>query len=87
MSVARRRCGPSTGDGDRPESDTHGVHRAGADVVLTPLLAVGIIGPDKSARTLRSVETWLLTNLNTITVVILVILATVLIGRGLDLFR
>jgi hypothetical protein len=32
-------------------------------------------------------ETWLLTNLNTITVVLLLVLATVLIGNGLDLFR
>jgi hypothetical protein len=55
--------------------------------VLTPLLAVGITGPEKSARTLKSIEAWLLTNLNTITVTLLTILAIVLIGRGLDLFR
>jgi hypothetical protein len=55
--------------------------------VLVPVLAVAISGPEKSARSLKMLETWLLTNLNTITVVLLLVLATVLIGNGLDLFR
>ncbi|WP_460655188.1 GAP family protein [Kribbella endophytica] len=55
--------------------------------VLGPLVAVVIAGTAKSAETLKSLETWLLTNLNTITVVLLLVLSTVLIGRGLDLFR
>lgn len=55
--------------------------------VVAPLLAVVLTGPTQSARTLRALETWLLTNLNTITVVLLLVLATVLIGQGLDLFR
>jgi hypothetical protein len=55
--------------------------------VLVPLLAVVIAGPERSAETLKSVETWLLANLNTITVVLLAVLSTVLIGRGLDLLR
>jgi len=55
--------------------------------VLLPLLAVVVIGAEKSARTLRSLEEWLLANLNTITVVLLVVLAAVMIGNGLDLFR
>jgi DNA segregation ATPase FtsK/SpoIIIE-like protein len=55
--------------------------------VLTPLLAVVFIGPEKSAHTLKAIETWLLANLNTITVVLLAVLATVMIGNGLDLFR
>ncbi|WP_433169299.1 GAP family protein [Kribbella sp. CA-247076] len=55
--------------------------------VLTPLLAVVIVGPERSAQALKNVETWLLANLNTITLVLLVVLATVLIGNGLDLFR
>lgn len=55
--------------------------------VLAPLPAVVMIGPQKSARGLKTLETWLLTNLNTITVVLLLILAAVLIGHGLDLFR
>jgi hypothetical protein len=55
--------------------------------VLVPLLAVVVIGAERSARTLKSLETWLLTNLNTITIVLLVVLAAVMIGNGLDLFR
>ena len=55
--------------------------------VLTPLLAVAIMGPAKSAPTLKSLETWLLANLNTITVILLAVLATVMIGNSLDLFR
>lgn len=55
--------------------------------VLGPLLAVVLLGSDRSARSLRSVEAWLLANLNTITVVLLTVLSTVLIGNGLDLFR
>jgi hypothetical protein len=55
--------------------------------VLAPLPAVVMIGPQRSARGLKTLETWLLTNLNTITVVLLLILAAVLIGHGLDLFR
>ncbi|TCC35115.1 GAP family protein [Kribbella sindirgiensis] len=55
--------------------------------VVGPLLAVVLTGPTRSARTLRALETWLLTNLNTITVILLLVLATVLIGQGLDLFR
>ncbi|WUJ70396.1 GAP family protein [Kribbella soli] len=55
--------------------------------VIGPLLAVVLVGPSQSARSLRSVETWLLANLNTITVVLLVVLSTVLVGKGLDLFR
>jgi hypothetical protein len=55
--------------------------------VLVPVVAVGIIGPETSARSLKALETWLLLNLNTITVVLLLILATALIGNGLDLFR
>jgi len=55
--------------------------------VLAPLLAVAIVGPDKSAPTLKALETWLLTNLNTITVILLAVLATVMLGNGLDLFR
>ncbi|MFC6159931.1 GAP family protein [Kribbella jiaozuonensis] len=55
--------------------------------VLGPLLAVVLVGPDRSVRSLRSVEAWLLANLNTITVVLLAVLSTVLIGKGLDLFR
>jgi hypothetical protein len=46
-----------------------------------------VIGAERSARTLKSLETWLLTNLNTITIVLLVVLAAVMIGNGLDLFR
>ena len=55
--------------------------------VLGPLVVVVVAGAERSARALRSLETWLLTNLNTITVVLLTVLATVLIGGGLDLFR
>jgi hypothetical protein len=55
--------------------------------VLIPLTTVALLGPQKSAPALKSLETWLLTNLNTITVVLLTVLATVLIGQGLDLFR
>lgn len=55
--------------------------------VLIPLLAVVIAGPQRSAESLKSVENWLLANLNTITVVLLAVLSTVLIGRGLDLLR
>lgn len=55
--------------------------------VLGPLLAVVVVGPDRSARGLRSVEAWLLANLNTLTVVLLAVLSTVLVGKGLDLFR
>jgi hypothetical protein len=55
--------------------------------VLIPLLAVGVIGAERSAHSLKNLETWLLANLNTITVVVLLVLAAVLIGRGLDLFR
>ena len=55
--------------------------------VLTPLLAVAIIGAERSARTLETLETWLITNLNTITIVLLLVLASVMIGQGLDLFR
>jgi Sap, sulfolipid-1-addressing protein len=55
--------------------------------VLVPLLAVVVIGAEKSARTLKALETWLLTNLNTITIVLLVVLAAVMIGNGLDLAR
>lgn len=60
---------------------------AASVTVLGPLLAVVLVGPDRSARSLRSVEAWLLANLNTITVVLLTVLSTVLIGKGLDLFR
>ena len=60
---------------------------AASATVLTPLLAVAIMGPDRSAPTLKSVETWLLANLNTITVILLAVLATVMIGNSLDLFR
>jgi hypothetical protein len=60
---------------------------AASVTVLTPLLAVAIMGSNRSAPTLKSVETWLLANLNTITVVLLTVLATVMIGNGLDLFR
>lgn len=60
---------------------------AASITVLGPLLAVVLVGPEQSARSLRGVETWLLTNLNTITVVLLAVLSTVLIGHGLDLFR
>ncbi|MFG1815434.1 GAP family protein [Kribbella sp. NPDC049174] len=55
--------------------------------VLVPLLAIAVTGAEKSARTLKSVETWLLTNLNTITIVLLTVLSAVMIGNGLDLFR
>jgi hypothetical protein len=55
--------------------------------VLAPLAAVAVTGPERSARTLKSLEAWLLANLNTITIVVLTILATALIGQGLDLFR
>ncbi|ONI73929.1 hypothetical protein BWI15_11045 [Kribbella sp. ALI-6-A] len=55
--------------------------------VLGPLAAVAVTGPERSARALKSLEAWLLANLNTITIVVLTILATVLIGQGLDLFR
>ena len=55
--------------------------------VLGPLLTVVVIGAERSARTLKSLEAWLLTNLNTITIVLLVVLSTVMIGNGLDLFR
>lgn len=55
--------------------------------VLTPLLVVVILGAERSAQTLTAVESWLLTNLNTITVVLLVVLSSVMIGNGLDLFR
>jgi hypothetical protein len=55
--------------------------------VLIPLLAVAIIGAERSAASLKNLETWLLANLNTITVVVLLVLAAALIGRGLDLFR
>ncbi|MER7251443.1 GAP family protein [Kribbella sp. NPDC000426] len=55
--------------------------------VLGPLVAVVLVGPERSARSLRSVETWLLANLNTITVVLLTVLSAVLVGKGLDLFR
>ncbi|WP_329000303.1 GAP family protein [Kribbella sp. NBC_00709] len=55
--------------------------------VLGPLVAVVLTGPDRSARSLRSVEAWLLANLNTITVVLLAVLCAVLVGEGLDLFR
>lgn len=55
--------------------------------VLLPLLAVVLVGPAKSAHTLKDLETWLLANLNTITVVLLAVLSAVLIGDGLDLFR
>ncbi|TCN32751.1 hypothetical protein EV644_12455 [Kribbella orskensis] len=34
-----------------------------------PLLAVVMVGADKSAPTLKALETWLVTNLNTITIV------------------
>ncbi|MEU4602628.1 GAP family protein [Kribbella sp. NPDC023972] len=55
--------------------------------VLVPLVAVVVLGADRSAQTLKSLETWLLTNLHTITIVLLVVLAAVMIGNGLDLFR
>lgn len=60
---------------------------AASVTVLAPLISVGIVGSERSARTLKSLETWLLANLNTITVVLLTVLATVLIGKGLDLWR
>jgi hypothetical protein len=60
---------------------------AASATVLTPLLAVAIMGPARSAPTLKSIETWLLANLNTITVILLAVLATVMIGNSLDLFR
>jgi hypothetical protein len=60
---------------------------AASTTVLGPLLAVVLVGPSQSARSLRSVEVWLLANLNTITVVLLAVLSTVLVGKGLDLFR
>jgi hypothetical protein len=59
---------------------------AASATVLGPLLAVVLVGAEQSARGLRSVETWLLANLNTITVVLLAVLSTVLVGQGLDLF-
>ncbi|MFC5264619.1 NAD(P)/FAD-dependent oxidoreductase [Kribbella qitaiheensis] len=40
-----------------------------------------------SRPTLKALETWLVTNLNTVTIVVLIVLATVMIGQGLDLFR
>ncbi|HET6988920.1 MAG TPA: GAP family protein [Kribbella sp.] len=55
--------------------------------VLAPLLAVVFTGQERSARTLKSLETWLLTNLNTITVILLAVLSTVMLGNGFDLFR
>ena len=55
--------------------------------VLVPLLAVVIAGAERSAPTLKTLEKWLLSNLNTILVVLLAVLATVMIGQGLDLFR
>lgn len=55
--------------------------------VLLPLLTVAVIGAERSAPTLKALETWLLTNLNTITIVLLTVLAAVMIGNGLDLFR
>jgi hypothetical protein len=55
--------------------------------VLVPLLTVVIAGAERSAPTLRTLEEWLLSNLNTILVVLLAVLATVMIGQGLDLFR
>lgn len=55
--------------------------------VLLPLLAVAAVGAERSAPTLKALEDWLLTNLNTILVVLLLVLAAVLIGQGLDLFR
>lgn len=55
--------------------------------VVTPLLAVVVLGPTRSVRALRTLESWLLANLNTITVVLLLLLSTVLLGQGLDLFR
>jgi hypothetical protein len=55
--------------------------------VLVPLLAVVVAGAERSASTLQALEEWLLSNLNTILVVLLTVLATVMIGQGLDLFR
>lgn len=55
--------------------------------VLVPLLAVVVIGAENSTPTLKALETWLLTNLNTITIVLLLVLAAVMTGNGLDLFR
>lgn len=46
-----------------------------------------IAGPRRSAPALASLEQWLLANLNTILVILLAVLSTVLIGQGLDLFR
>ncbi|WP_432875576.1 GAP family protein [Kribbella sp. CA-245084] len=60
---------------------------AASVTVIGPLLAVVLVGPSQSARRLRSVEAWLLANLNTITVVLLTVLSAVLVGKGLDLFR
>ena len=55
--------------------------------VLVPLLAVVVVGPERSAPALEALEEWLLSNLNTILVVLLTVLASVMIGQGLDLFR
>jgi threonine/homoserine/homoserine lactone efflux protein len=59
---------------------------ASATVVL-PVVAVAGAGAERSAPVLKSFEEWLVRNLTTITVVVLVVLAAALIGNGLDLFR
>ncbi|MEV6284005.1 GAP family protein [Kribbella sp. NPDC051770] len=58
-----------------------------SSTILGPLAAVAVAGARRSAPTLKSLESWLLGNLTTITVVVLTVLATTLIGRSLDLFR
>jgi hypothetical protein len=54
--------------------------------VLAPLATVAVTGPERSTRTLKALESWLLINLNTITIIVLAILATALAGQGLGLF-
>lgn len=55
--------------------------------VLVPLLVVVAAGAQRSASTLTALEAWLITNLNTILVVLLTLLSTVMLGQGLDLLR
>lgn len=55
--------------------------------VLIPLIAVAIVGAQRSAAPLAALEEWLVGNLNTILVVLLTVLAAVMIGQGLDLLR
>ncbi|MEV5966549.1 GAP family protein [Kribbella sp. NPDC051952] len=55
--------------------------------VLVPLIAVAVVGAERSAAPLAALEQWLVGNLNTILVVLLTVLAAVMIGQGLDLLR